>query len=78
MLSIPIVPETGENGKEYSMAKRKQDTHCVNWNITAKGIAFVLPKTDDLSPTYSRKELKRIIAGLQEALDDDLGATLLR
>ncbi|WP_426409452.1 hypothetical protein [Bradyrhizobium ganzhouense] len=59
------------------MAKRKQET-CVAWNITAKGISFVLPKTDDLSPTYSRKEVKRIIARLQDALDDEMGATLLR
>ena len=62
----------------YSMAKRMRQTQTLNWSITAKGINFVLPKTDDPSPTYSRRELKRIIASLQEALDDEMGATLLR
>jgi hypothetical protein len=52
------------------MAKRKQE-HC-QVMLTAKGVRIILPKTDDLSPLYSRKQMRSIIADLQSALDDDM------
>ncbi|WP_194480664.1 hypothetical protein [Bradyrhizobium sp. CCBAU 53338] len=54
------------------MPKRdKEALHCLV-TATAKGIRIQLPKTDDLSPLYSRKQVKNIIADLQSALDNDL------
>lgn len=53
------------------MAKRYQEAHC-QISTTAKGMRITLPKSDYLSPLYSRRQLKRNIAELQDALDDDM------
>lgn len=55
------------------MAKRKHAEH-TSFGITEKGITIQLPKSDDVSPRYSRAQLKGIIADLEAVLDDDLWA----
>jgi len=57
--------------KRSKAKKRKEETYtCVGF--TAKGVRITLPKTDFLSPMYSRKQARLIIADLQAALDDDM------
>lgn len=55
------------------MAKRKEVEHTC-FSITEKGISIQLPKSNDLSPCYSRRQLKDIIADLQAVFEDDLWA----
>jgi hypothetical protein len=57
---------------KHSMAKpRKEDTYTMT-SLTPRGVRITLPKTDYLSPLYSRKQARAIIADLQDALDNDL------
>jgi len=54
------------------MAKRRQEAHHCGVSLTPKGVRIILPKSDYLSPLYSRKQVRQIIADLQSALDDDM------
>lgn len=58
--------------KSSNVKNRKQETHCTQVMMTAKDVRVILPKSDELSPSYSRKQVRGIIAALQDALDDDL------
>ncbi|WFU23569.1 hypothetical protein QA649_37045 [Bradyrhizobium sp. CB1717] len=55
-----------------SMAKKRKLETFTSVGFTARGVRIILPKTDYLSPMYSRKQIRAIIADLQAALDDDL------
>jgi hypothetical protein len=55
-----------------SIAKRSKQEMCTMTSLTPRGVRITLPKTDYLSPMYSRKQVRAIIADLQDALDNDL------
>lgn len=55
-----------------SMAKKRKDDTYTMTSLTPRGVRITLPRTDDLSPLYSRKQVRAIIADLQDALDGDM------
>lgn len=55
-----------------SVAKaRKEDSYTIT-SFTPRGVRIEFPKSDYISPLYSRKQVRAIIADLQDALDNDL------
>lgn len=40
--------------------------------LTPRSVRITSSKTDDLSPLYSRKQIRAIIAALQDPIDNNL------
>lgn len=60
--------------KKQLPPRKKRETHHCLIGVNARGVRIQLPKSDYLSPMYSRRQVKSIIADLQSALDGDLFA----